>query len=99
MWYPFRNTMKRQERKISTLRSHLRLILEDVFRVFDKSDAEFVPGNIGSGSITFKIGKNYYKFNEFPEAFNGFHVNGTRVGLREFFAKAKEGLERRGGKV
>lgn len=99
MWFPFKNTMERQESKIWALRSHLRLILEDVFKIFDKSDAEFVMGNIGSGSITFKIGKNRYKFNEFPSDFDGFYVNGTCVGLREFLAKAKEGLERRGGYV
>lgn len=99
MWFPFKLTLEKQERRISALRSHLSLILGEVFDIFDKSDAEFVMGNPGSGSITFKIGKNRYQFNQFPHAFDGFYVNGECVGLREFLMKGKEGLERRGGKV
>lgn len=99
MWYPFKLTMRKQDRQISALRSHLNLILGEVFDIFDKSDARFVIGNPGSGSITFRIGKNSYKFNQFPHAFDGFYVNGECVGLREFLIKAKEGLERRGGRV
>lgn len=99
MWYPFKYTMERQERQISELRAHLRIILQQVFEIFNKSDAEFVVGRPGSGSILFKIGKNSYKFNEFPHDFNGFYVNGESVGLREFLLKGKEALEHRGGMV
>ena len=70
------------EAKLGAILTHMTRLLEDV-------GGEFVMNSMGSGDITFKLGKQRFEFNQFGSKFTGFFIDNQPVPFGEFLSKAQ----------